>query len=39
MNERLIRPNGAFEAVQAALQRVVAEVAQIGQQRLPLAAE
>ncbi|MEX3313541.1 N-formylglutamate amidohydrolase [Sulfitobacter sp. PS-8MA] len=39
MNERLIRPNGDFEAVQAALQRVVAEVAQIGQGRIPLAAE
>lgn len=39
MNERLIRPNGNFEAVRAALQTVVAEVAQIGQGRLPLAAE
>lgn len=39
MNETLIRPNGDFEAVKAALQRVVSEVAQIGQGRLPLAAE
>ncbi|SDG69702.1 N-formylglutamate amidohydrolase [Sulfitobacter delicatus] len=39
MNERLIRPNGDFEAVQAALQQVVAEVAQIGQGQIPLAAE
>ncbi|UWR22157.1 N-formylglutamate amidohydrolase [Sulfitobacter sp. S190] len=39
MNEQLIRPNGDFETVQAALQSVVAEVAQIGQGRVPLAAE
>lgn len=39
MNETLIRPNGDFEAVKAALQRVVSVVAQIGQGRLPLAAE
>lgn len=39
MNEALIRPNGDFEAVQAALREVVAEVARIGQDRLPLAAE
>ncbi|NUH65423.1 N-formylglutamate amidohydrolase [Sulfitobacter sp. S0837] len=39
MNERLIRPNGNFEAVQTALQQVVAEVAQIGQGQIPLAAE
>ena len=39
MNEPLIRPNGDFEAVQAALRRVVAEVATIGQGRIPLAAE
>lgn len=39
MNEALIRPNGDFEAVQAALTRVVAEVAQIGQGKVPLAAE
>lgn len=39
MNEALIRPNGDFEAVRAALREVVAEVAQIGQGRVPLAAE
>ena len=39
MNEALIRPNGDFEAIQDALRQVVAEVAQIGQGRLPLAAE
>ncbi len=39
MNETLIRPNGDFEQVQAALRGVVAEVALIGQGRVPLAAE
>jgi N-formylglutamate amidohydrolase len=39
MNEQLIRPNGNFEAVQAALRDVVQEAAQIGQGRVPLAAE
>ena len=39
MNEALIRPNGNFEAVQKALQGVVAEIASIGQNRIPLAAE
>tara|TARA_R110002074_G_scaffold116613_1_gene248027 strand:+ start:5563 stop:6423 length:861 start_codon:yes stop_codon:yes gene_type:complete len=39
MNEALIRPNGNYEAVQTALRQVVAEVAQIGQGRVPLAAE
>ncbi|MEW9919827.1 N-formylglutamate amidohydrolase [Marimonas sp. MJW-29] len=39
MNETLIRPNGAFDEVRAALRQVVAEVARIGQGRLPLAAE
>jgi N-formylglutamate deformylase len=39
MNEALIRPNGDFDTVRAALQQVVGEVAQIGQGRLPLAAE
>jgi N-formylglutamate deformylase len=39
MNEKLIRPNGDFEAVQAALREVVKHVAQIGQGRVPLAAE
>lgn len=39
MNEKLIRPNGDFETVRAALRKVVAEVARIGQGRVPLAAE
>ena len=39
MNETLIRPNGAFDEVRAALRQVVADVAQIGQGRVPLAAE
>lgn len=39
MNEALIRPNGNYEAVQTALRQVVAEVALIGQGRVPLAAE
>ena len=39
MNEKLIRPNGNFEAVQAALRNVVQEAAMIGQGRVPLAAE
>ncbi len=39
MNEALIRPNGDFEAVRTALRAVVAEVATIGQGRMPLAAE
>lgn len=39
MNEPLIRPNGDFEAVQSALRDVIAEVAKIGQGRIPLAAE
>ena len=39
MNEALIRLNGNYESVQAALRQVVAEVALIGQGRVPLAAE
>lgn len=39
MNEQLIRPNGSFEDVRKALRAVVAEVAAIGQDRVPLAAE
>jgi len=39
MNEKLIRPNGDFEEVRAALRLVVQEVAQIGDGRMPLAAE
>ena len=39
MNEKLIRPNGDFEAVQAALRAVVAEIALIGQGDVRLVAE
>ncbi|AXI48215.1 N-formylglutamate amidohydrolase [Sulfitobacter sp. SK012] len=39
MNETLIRPNANFDAVREALRGVVADVAQIGQGRVPLAAE
>jgi N-formylglutamate deformylase len=39
MNEQLIRPNGNFEATQAALRAVIKEAATIGQGRVPLAAE
>ena len=39
MDETLIRPNGVFDDVRAALRGVVQEVAQIGQGRVPLAAE
>jgi N-formylglutamate deformylase len=39
MNETLIRPNGDFEKVQSALTQVIAEIAQIGQGKIPLAAE
>ena len=39
MNEVLIRPNGVFDEVRAALARVVSEIAGIGQGRQPLAAE
>ncbi|MFK7838283.1 MAG: N-formylglutamate amidohydrolase [Sulfitobacter sp.] len=39
MNETLIRPNGAFDQMRDALRQVVAEVAQIGRGRVPLAAE
>ncbi|MCR8826946.1 N-formylglutamate amidohydrolase [Pseudosulfitobacter koreensis] len=39
MNEALVRPNGGFEDVRARLETVVAEIAQIGQERMPLAAE
>ena len=39
MNEKLIRPNGDFETVRTALRGVIEEVAQIGQGRIPLAAE
>lgn len=39
MNEKRIEPNAQFEDVQAAVQAAVAEIAQIGQERMPLAAE
>jgi N-formylglutamate deformylase len=39
MNETLIRPNGNFDDVRAALRKVVADVANIGQGRVSLAAE
>jgi N-formylglutamate deformylase len=39
MNEALVQPNDNFEDVQKALQSVVAEIALIGQGRVPLAAE
>jgi N-formylglutamate amidohydrolase len=39
MNETLIRPNGNYDDVRKALRQVVAEVARIGQGRVPLAAE
>ena len=39
MNEKLIRPNGDFETVRAALRDVIKEVALIGEGRIPLAAE
>ncbi len=39
MNETLVQPNDNFEDVQRALQSVVAEIASIGQGRIPLAAE
>lgn len=39
MNEALIRPNGRFDAVRERLSAVIAEIAIIGQVRVPLAAE
>ncbi|ASM73639.1 MULTISPECIES: N-formylglutamate amidohydrolase [Roseobacteraceae] len=39
MNEALVRPNGSFDEVRARLAAVVGEIAQIGQGRMPLAAE
>jgi len=39
MNERQIRPNGNFANVQAQLSQIIAEVAEVGQPELPLAAE
>lgn len=39
MNERLIRRNRQFESVRARLSSVIADIATIGQARVPLAAE
>lgn len=39
MDERLIRKNDQFEDVAARLSRVIAQIAAIGQDRVPLAAE
>ena len=39
MDERLIRPNADFDSVRERLRSVVAEIATIGQMRVPLAAE
>ena len=39
MNERTITPNDNYDNVRAALRGVIAEIAQIGQGRMPLAAE
>ncbi|WP_299694438.1 N-formylglutamate amidohydrolase [uncultured Tateyamaria sp.] len=39
MDERLIRPNSAFDEMRQRLQTVIAEVANFGQTRIPLAAE
>ncbi len=39
MNEQLIRPNNNFKAFKALIDRVVADVSEIGQSDLPLAAE
>ncbi len=39
MNEQLIRPNNNFKAFRASLRNVIADIAEIGQARMPLAAE
>lgn len=39
MDEATIRPNADFDAFRALMQRVIAEIASIGVERLPLAAE
>ncbi|AEI95733.1 N-formylglutamate amidohydrolase [Roseobacter litoralis] len=39
MDEKRIRTNSNFEAVRAAIRAAVAEIAQIGQEKMPLAAE
>ena len=39
MNEQLVRPNNNFNAFKALIDRVVADIAEIGQSDLPMAAE
>lgn len=39
MDERNIQPNANFDAVRKAITAVIAEISQIGQERIPLAAE
>lgn len=39
MNEQLIRPNNNFKAFKALIDRVVADITEVGQSDLPLAAE
>ena len=39
MNERLIRPSGNFQAFQALMRSVIAEITDIGRREIPLAAE
>jgi N-formylglutamate deformylase len=39
MDEARIKPNGNFEAVRCAIRAAVADIARIGQERMPLAAE
>ena len=39
MDERSIQPNANFHTVKKAIGAAIAEIAQIGQERMPLAAE
>lgn len=39
MNEQTVKPNAQFQTVRAALRAVVADLSEIGQGRVPLAAE
>ena len=39
MNERRVEPNANFQSDRSALRRVMSEISQIGQSRIPLAAE
>jgi len=39
MDEQTIRPNGNFEAFRALIRQVIAEIALIGHEQMPLAAE